>query len=374
MSIESRSRLPRPDNESRSPGRFVPRRGRHEQTSHPFIIGTRPWGPRQPEHLFEYQDASRIGKRRGPAARVVENRPQIVATRGSSRRWSRSRPPRLPPRQRRGHRRPRRPVGRPRLLQRPLAHRPARPDRRPRRGRSTTAFFARRLERAVALRRDWLEPRRRHRRLSARPFRGRRPERAGRRSLRRHARDGVLRGRHVPLSRRRSRRRCCGTFPDSAVLLVRRGARAEAGVVRLPAAGAAAAGRHHRARRAASASRRAASTRPASSSTSATTASSLAELLRRQARARPVLQHRRLRGLRQGAGRGRGGGRRRSRRAGARRWRRQNANLNQVPHPLRAGRPVPLAARHDRRRASGSTWSCSTRRSRRATARRSITR
>ena len=83
---------------------------------------------------------------------------------------------------------------------------------------------------------------------------------------------GIFRRRHVSLPLG-----CCRTalqrhYPDSQILLVRRGARAEAGVVRLPGARAAAAGGHHRAWRALPRRRRAASTRRASFSTSATTA------------------------------------------------------------------------------------------------------
>ena len=227
-------------------------------------------------------------------------------TRGSSRRWSRSRPTRLPPGSvvdvvdrdgqwvgrgfynghsritlrvltadpRRGHRR--------RLL---------RPQHRP--GRRPAPRLAR--------------PRRRHRRLPPRPLRGRRPERAGRRSLRRDARAGVLRGRHVPLPRG-DPGGAGGALPRTPVLLVRRGARPEAGVVRLPAAGAAAAGGHHRARRRASASRPGSKHKTGFFLDQRDNRQLPGVVLRGQARARPVLQHRRLRRLRQGAA------------AGPRRW------------------------------------------------------
>ena len=135
------------------------------------------------------------------------------------------------------------------------------------------------------------------------------------------ARDGVLRRRHVPASARRSRTRCSEHFPGQPVLLVRRGARRQAGVVRLPAAGAAAAGRRSPSTalrfRVAPGSKHKTGLlpRPARQPPDAR------RVLRRQAGARPVLQHRRVRRLRQGARRGGGGGRRGPRRAGASSWR-----------------------------------------------------
>ena len=133
------------------------------------------------------------------------------------------------------------------------------------------AFFARRIGRAVELRRDWLG-------LDAvtDAYRLVHSEGDGLSGLvvDRFGSDrgaGVLRRRHVPLPRRHPGGPV-GPLSRRPLLLVRRGARPETGVVRLPGAGTAAAGGHHASTASASASRPAASTRPASFSTSATTA------------------------------------------------------------------------------------------------------
>ena len=181
-------------------------------------------------------------------------------------------------------------------------------------------FFARRIDRAVALRRDWLK-------LDAvtDAYRLVHSEGDGLSGLvvDRFGDTVVLEFFSAGMFRFRDAIQAAldEHFPGRQVLLVRRGARAEAGVVRLPAAGAAAAGGHHASTASASASPRAASTRPASSSTSATTASSW----RRSARGKRVLDlccntggfavyAKALGGADEVVGR-------RSRRAGARRWR-----------------------------------------------------
>ena len=145
------------------------------------------------------------------------------------------------------------------------------------------AFFARRIGRAVALRRDWLG-------LDAvtDAYRLVHSEGDGLSGLvvDRFGATLVLEFFAAGMYRFREAIQAALTrpLPGRPLLLVRRGARPEAGVVRLPR-------RRSRRRRASSPStacgsawRRAASTRPASSSTSATTAGMLAGFCRRQAR------------------------------------------------------------------------------------------
>ena len=123
---------------------------------------------------------------------------------------------RLPAGTRRRHPRPRRHMGRPRLLQRPLAHRPARSHREAGRGDRRGLLRPQASTDAVRLRQRDAEARRRHRRVSARPFRRRRPQRAGRRSLRADAGARILLGRHVPVARRRSRTILATHFPGAS--------------------------------------------------------------------------------------------------------------------------------------------------------------
>ena len=206
------------------------------------------------------------------------------------------------------------------------------------------AFFARRLGRAIALRRDWLGLDAVSRRLPPGAFRRRRPERAGGRSLRLDRGAGVLRRRHVPLPR--------GDPGGPGEPLPRRAASTGSPRSTSRNRNRSTAGRRNRRRRRSS-PRHGVRFRVAPGSKHKTgffldqrdNRRLLAVVLRRQARARPVLQHRRLRRLRQGAGRRRGGGRRRSRRASDRPG---PAERQPEPgaRPLRAGRPVSLAARH----------------------------
>ena len=211
--------------------------------------------------------------------------------------------------------------------------------------------------------------RRRHRRLPAGPFRGRRPERAGRRSLRRrrwcwsssppacsasahaiqdalatHFPDAASTGSPRSTSRSRSRSTAAPPEPPPPDVITEHGVRFRVAPGSKHKTGFFLDQRDNR--------------------------RLLAEFCDGQARPRPVLQHRRLRGLRQGAGQGGGGRRRRPGRAGHRPGQAER-QPEPGPRPLRAGRPVPLAARRHRRRASASTWWSSTRPSRRATARRS---
>ena len=152
------------------------------------------------------------------------------------------------------------------------------------------AFFAAASNAAVALRRQWLGLDAVSRRLSTGAFRGRRAERAGRGPLRQRASAGILLGGHVSLPPGDSGR-LDGPLSRQPLLLVRGGARPEAGIVRLPAAGTAAAGGHQRAW----------SAFPCGSGEQAQDGllprparqPPLPGLvLRRPARARPVLQHR----------------------------------------------------------------------------------
>ena len=80
----------------------------------------------------------------------------------------------------------------------------------------------------------------------------------------------------------------------------------------------------------------------------------LSQQVRRQARARPVLQHRRLRGVRRRARRGRGGRHRHRRRRD--RDRQGQRQAQQRAPEVRPGRHLPVAARCRQRAASSSTW------------------
>ena len=260
-------------------------------------------------------------------------------------------------------------MGRPRLLQRPFAHHPPHPDHRRRPRPIDDAFFARRIGRAVELRRDWLG-------LDAvtDAYRLVHSEGDGLSGLvvdrfgpilvleffaagmyplpRRHPGGAV-----EPLSRR-------------PLLLVRRGARPETGIVRLPAAGTAGAGGHHANMASASASLPAASTRPASFSISATTAGRWPP----SARASRVLDlccntggfavyAKALGGAEEVVGVDLD--------EQALALARQNAGLNQVRIRFVQADLFPWLRDIVGRAASASTWWCSTRPSRRATARRS---
>ena len=160
-------------------------------------------------------------------------------------------------------------------------------------------------------------------------------------------------------SARRSWTRCVRTS-RTPVLLVRRGARRQAGVVRLPPARAAAAGRHHRAR-------------PALPRRAGQQAQD--RLLRRPAR-QPQVAGEFCRGKRVLDLCCNTGGFARLREGAAAAPRevvgvdldeqaiemaKQNAEAEQRAGAVRAGRPVRLAARRACRTASGSTWWSSTR-------------
>ena len=213
---------------------------------------------------------------------------------------------------------------------------------------------------------------RRHRRLSPGPFRGGRAERPGRRSLRLDDGAGVFRGRHVPLPRGDPGGPGDGTFPDSRFywFAEEHVQKQESFDCRL--AGAAAAGGHHRARRAFP--RRARqqaqdrllprsarqpqdawprSVRASACSICAATPAASRSTPRRWARRRrwsaSIWTSRRIA------------------------LAKQNAEPEPGASPLRAGRPVRLAARHVSPPGSASTWWFSIPPSRRATARRSTT-
>ena len=168
------------------------------------------------------------------------------------------------------------------------------------------AFFSRRLARAIELRRDWLELDAVSDAYRLVHSEGRRPERPGGRSLRLDAGAGVLRGRHVSLPASRSRRLAGSTFPaadstGSPRNTCRSRNRSTAGRPKPPPPNI-----DHRARPAfPRRSRQQAQDRLLPRSARQPQAPGL--VLRRQARAGPVLQQRRLRGLCQGPGRSRGG-------------------------------------------------------------------
>ena len=190
-------------------------------------------------------------------------------------------------------------LDRPRLLQRPLAHRPAHPRNRPgRRGRRRLVRAQDRRGRVAAPRRA--QARRGHRRLARRPLRGRRPVRPGRRPLRRPAGGRVLQRRHVPPPRvdlrraaRRSSRAAASTASPTSTCRSRSPSTSAAPSRVQPAViteyGVQVPRRPGR--RAQDRLLR----RPARQPRVAVAAG------RRQARARPVLQHRRLRRVRGGA-------------------------------------------------------------------------
>ena len=179
------------------------------------------------------------------------------------------------------------------------------------------AFFARKIgaRRRAPPRRA--EARRGDGRLSARPLRGRRPERPGRGPLRADARDRVLRRRHVPAARGDPVGAARRTSPDSRFywFAEEHVGKQESFDCRPPEPPPPVTITEHGVRfRVAPGSKHKTGffARPARQPQDAR------RVLRRQAGARPVLQHRRLRGLRQGARRGGRGDRRRPRRAGDR--------------------------------------------------------
>ena len=234
------------------------------------------------------------------------------------------------------------------------------------------------------------EARCRQRRLSPGPFRRGRSERPGRGSIRLDAGAGVFLGRHVSLSPV-DPRRIAEALSRQPIVLVRGGTRAEAGIVRLPGAASRRPPTSSRNTACVSASRPAASTRPASSWISATTASSwpgsvpasacstfAATAAASRSTPRPWAQAEEVIGI--------------DLDEEAIALAKQNANLNQArvrfvqadlfawlrdvlgpPQPSPTPSPSPTPGRVEGARGRSSTWWFSTRPSRRATAKRSIT-
>ena len=150
--------------------------------------------------------------------------------------------------QRRGHRRPRRPMGRPRLLQRPFAHRPARPYHgcrtKPLTRRSSPAgWVAPSSCAATGSKLDAVTDAYRLVHSEGDGLSGLVVDRFGSTIVLEFFAAGMYRFREA-----HSERHAC-PLSRQPVLLVRRGACAETGIVRLPAARTAAAGVDHGTRR-----------------------------------------------------------------------------------------------------------------------------